>query len=202
MHALSSCDTTGHTQLKGKKSWFNPFLKLPEDILIQLSTLGIGDIPTEQVLTACERYICQFFAPKATFTRANQLRYSFSLKSWNQIKVLKICCPLQEQRTEQHVFHAHLACNVWRQDPTLLELTDLGWKNEGKLKAILTKVPEDPEALVQLVCCNCEKSKCGGRCKCRRNYLICTGMCKCEADIEKCTNHNIVEVEHDEDLVI
>ena len=31
MHALSGCDTTGHTQSKSKQSWFNTFFKLPED---------------------------------------------------------------------------------------------------------------------------------------------------------------------------
>ena len=120
------------------------------------------------MLTACERYICQLFAPKATFTRANQLR-------WHLFKKLKPNQGIENLLPSpgaivQNVCRSHLACNVWRQvllrHPSLLEPTDLGWQNVGELNAILTNVPLASEALVQLVFCNYEKSKCGGRCKC------------------------------------
>ena len=49
--------------------------------------------------------------------------------------------------------------------------------------------------------CNCEKSQCEGRCKCRKNNLVCTEFCKCEADEEKCHKIGGTNVEVDlEDL--
>ena len=98
---------------------------------------------------------------------------------------------------EQHILRSHLQCNIWRQllvaHPILLDPTMLGWsRNDMGLKPVLSSVPPAPEATTQLIICNCSKSECGGRCKCRQNNLSCTDMCKCEAEIDRCRNHTVV----------
>ena len=70
---------------------------------------------------------------------------------------------------EKHVFHAHWQCHVCQQvlvaEPTLLDAKDLGWiPSNGELQPVLTSVAIAPDALIQLVICQCDKSACTGRC--------------------------------------
>lgn len=102
----------------------------------------------------------------------------------------------------QHILRAHLQANIWAQDkvlkPKFLDPCKLGWcKENDQLIPILSAVQAAPEAVVELLKCNCSVSKCSGRCTCKQNNLFCTELCLCEGD-EGCYNINRRESAEDD----
>ena len=93
---------------------------------------------------------------------------------------------------KQHTMRAHLQASLWSQDivlhPTIPDPCTLGWRREEEcLMPVLSEEQAAPEAVVELLCCNCGASKCASaRCTCRRNHLQCTELCGCEANEECC----------------
>ena len=139
-------------------------------ITLALANLGLGSIPTVEVLRSCENYICQLFCTE--YKDAKSLRWHLfkHLKPHQSVENL----PSTPGAIEKHVFRAHLQCHVWQQvlvvKPTLLDAKDLEWiQSNGELQMVLTSVAIAPDALIQLVICQCDKSLCTGRCKCRKN---------------------------------
>ena len=82
--------------------------------------------------------------------------------------------------------------------PTTPDPLTLGWRTESdRLLPVLSKEPPAPDAVLQLVRCNCGSSSsrvqsssktCSCRCSCRSNSLVCTELCNCEADEDECQN--------------
>jgi hypothetical protein len=75
----------------------------------------------------------------------------------------------------------------------------LGWANDddGMLLPVLSEVQAAPEAVVELLRCNCTVSRCASqRCTCKQNQLACTELCKCEAS-EECFNSSVAKEEPD-----
>ena len=54
-----------------------------------------------------------------------------------------------------------------------------GWKRDfDKYISVVTTLPPDPEAPLQLIKCGCSKSVCEtSRCKCKANHLYGTDLC-------------------------
>ena len=79
-------------------------------------------------------------------------------------------------------------------NPLVPDPVTLGWQmQDGKLLLLLTKEAPAPEAVLQLIRCNCgstnveSTNKCSRGCSCKRNNLVCTEMCNCAGD-DKCQN--------------
>ena len=53
---------------------------------------------------------------------------------------------------------------------------------------VLYQVAPPPVSVLQLVRCNCEKSKCSRRCSCRGNNVVCTEPCKSGGEGDNCSN--------------
>ena len=48
--------------------------------------------------------------------------------------------------------------------------------------------------VLQLISCNCKKSKCiAGACNCRSHGLPCTDLCGCPSDDDGCENRDTVD---------
>ena len=59
----------------------------------------------------------------------------------------------------------------------------------GRFVLKIREIPPAPEAIVELVQCGCEVSKCSTfTCSCKRHGLPCTRMCKCDGAVETCIN--------------
>jgi len=123
-------------------------------------------------------------------TQANALR-------WHLFKLLKPDQGVDKLPPTPGAWlrRAHLQANIWSQDlvlhPTTLDPLTLGWrKDSDRLLSVLSKEPPAPDAVLQLVRCNCGFSSgkvqsssktCSCRCSCRSNSLVCTELCNCEA---------------------
>ncbi len=67
-----------------------------------------------------------------------------------------------------------------------------GWIDDNwKLVPLTTLQNLALAAVLELVQCNCAKSRCATNCSCRRNDLVCTEMWKCGADDDLCENTNV-----------
>jgi hypothetical protein len=77
---------------------------------------------------------------------------------------------------------------IWNNDivanPNLPCPKDFGWKEDvGHLIPVMTNQLPAPEAVLQLIRCNCTKSFCATlKCKCKSNNLPCTDLCSCGSD--------------------
>jgi hypothetical protein len=205
-HALTGCDTTGHIQGKGKKSCFTAFLDASPTVLAALTGLGEGAEPSAEVVKGCEEFLCSLFCPKQLhISKAKNLRwYLFKQQKPNQ-GVDKL--PPTQGAWLEHIRRAHVQASVWSQDlvinPVIPDPVTLGWQmQDSKLLPLLTKEAPAPEAVLQLIRCNCGSSniestnKCSRRCSCRQNNLVCTELCNCAGD-DKCQNTEPIIIGHD-----
>ena len=100
-------------------------------------------------------------------------------------------------------------CLVWKQaiytSPALPSPEEYGWvKREGKLEEGATTLLPAPDVIVNLIKCNCNKSKCPNlQCNCRRTRLNCTDLCGCslgaEFDCENSSKPDTIDSDEDED---
>jgi len=201
MHALTGCDNTGHIRGKGKATCFKCFMRADDDVIHALAELGAGLYPSSQVLTGCEKYMCQLFKPG--FESAAMLRWHM-FKQFKDNQGVEKLFPTPGSITE-HILRAHLQANIWMQDivvdPIVPDPITLGWKqlDDGIWVPMASKVPPAPEAVVDLIKCSCLSSKCSGRCSCKMSNLPCTELCKCEGTDESCNNIPNDDTESDDD---
>ena len=71
----------------------------------------------------------------------------------------------------QHIYSAHLQAYIRAHDkvlhPSVPDPCELGWvKQDGRYRPILSVDPVAPEAVVELLKCNCGVSFCSRRCTC------------------------------------
>ena len=198
-HALTGCDTTGHIQGKSKKGCFSAFLAAHPSVISAIAGLGVGTEPSVEVVRSCEEFLTALFCPRHLhITRADALR-------WHLFKLLKPDqgvdkLPPTPGAWMQHIRRAHLQANIWSQDlvlhPNTLDPLKLGWQKEGdKLLPVLSEEPAAPDAVLQLVRCNCGATRvhlnrkvCTRVCSCKTNNIVCTELCNCEGDVDKCQN--------------
>jgi len=79
--------------------------------------------------------------------------------------------------------------------PQIPDPCTLGWTmDDVGLLPVLSEAQAAPEAIVELLRCNCGVSRCAScRCTCRQNQLGCSELCKCEASEECCNSVTVVE---------
>jgi hypothetical protein len=195
-HAVTGCDTTGQISGVGKKGALKVFMKAPPQIIDALGQLGIGDVPSTEVIERCEEFYCMLLGTKeVSGSDAATLRWQrFKKLSPNQ-GVEKL--PPTSGAWKQHTLRAHIQAKLWAQDtvltPQIPDPCKLGWlREEGGLVPVLSQVQAAPEAVVELFWCNCGVSKCAGRCTCKAHNLACTELCKCEANEDCCNTHTVI----------
>jgi len=173
-------------------------MKADEDVICALIGLGAGVYPSPEVLSGCEKFLCQLFNSK------------FKALRWHTFKRLKgrqgveKLFPTQRCVTE-HILWAHLQASVWLQDlvasPHLLDPATLGWNQleDGHYVPVVSQIPAAPEAVMELVKCSCVASKCSGQCSCKAHNLACTELCNVEGAEDACNNIPVVHNSSDEE---
>ena len=181
-HAITGSDTTGQICGVGKKKSFTVFMKLPVNIINTLLQLGQDDMPSSEIIARYEQFLCMTLSTKQiSACDAATLRWK-KFKRLSPTQGIDTLPPTPAAWLE-HILRAHVQANVWSQDtelhPKIPEPTQLGWSREGdKLVPILTKIQLAPEAVTELLRCNCGVSKCSStRCTYRQHNLSCTELC-------------------------
>ena len=87
----------------------------------------------------------------------------------------------------QHVaranYSAHVVKNFGEPCPVIPEPVGYGWHMNGDfLVPTISNSPPAPEAVMDLIKCNCTREVCKGACKCAKNNLPCTVYCNCKCE--------------------
>ena len=202
-HAISGADNTGSFSGKGKLTCWKIFQDADEDIITELGRLGTTVTPTAETMAAIEKFVCQLYLPKTTFTKVKELRWWLFRKKQAQSERL----PPTQAALHEAILRAHYQVMVWNNDrvpnPELPSPENYGWeRNEDEWLPVMTQLPPAPKAIIQLVKCSCAKERCSSnRCQCRKAGLNCTDLCTCSDEEEPC--HNVFSdgdhLEQDED---
>ncbi|KAK3740142.1 hypothetical protein QZH41_020119 [Actinostola sp. cb2023] len=190
LHAISGADNTGSFSGKGKLAFWKVFNNVEETIISELEKLGTTVTPTAETIASIETFVCQLYLPMTTFTKVKELRWWLFKKKQAQSERL----PPTQAALHEAILRAHyqlIVCNHDRApNPELPPPESYGWeRNADEYLPVMTKLPPAPEAIIQLVKCNCAKQRCSNnRCQCRKAGLKCTDLCTCSDDDESCSN--------------
>ena len=94
---------------------------------------------------------------------------------------------------EEHIKRVRLQSRVWYQATVMhqqpFELLQFGYykDTDGQLLPVTTQVLPAPQAIIELVRCQCKTNCSTLKCSCRCNNLPYTELCLCDTD-GKCTN--------------
>jgi hypothetical protein len=110
---------------------------------------------------------------------------------------------------EEHIKRVRLQSRVWCQATVMqqqpFDPLKFGYHKDagGQILPITTKVLSAPQAIIELVRCNCKTSCSTQRCSCRLNNLTCTELCLCDTECENDEDCNIENDDSDdgEDVV-
>ena len=67
-HSLTGCNTTGRIYRKSKRNTFKAFLDAAPEIVEAISSLGIGDEPSKDVIEKCQQFLCGLLCKKCNST--------------------------------------------------------------------------------------------------------------------------------------
>lgn len=112
--------------------------------------------------------------------------------------------PPTRSALEQSILRAHLQSIIWtRSDevkPRIPSPFEYGWvEGETTVCPVMSLLDPAPQAILELVKCNCSSSHCSSkRCKCRAQNLTCSELCGCyDFECENTTPLNAEEGESD-----
>ena len=200
MHAYTGCDTVSAFAGKGKAKALKLLVndKAHQEMFIEL---GQEWNLSQELLEKLEAFTCLLYAPKTSSNQVNNLRYHlFCVKKGesesHQLPPCKDCLQLHAQR-------ANYQAGIWRRclesNPQVPSPIGKGWKietedNSEHLVIHWMDGQPAPEAILDLLACNCTRKCELPRCTCMANGLKCTDMCR----LQDCENQALVNQE-DED---
>ena len=191
-HAFTGNDIYGKMSGISKEVCFKRLLEVNNEILLALSTLGESEsLPNDDSIRILEGFVAILYgAPKVKCL--NELRWHFYSRKQAQGENL----PPTSAAFRQHVYRAHYTAMVWHRNTVhqqnLPAPDDYGWKKEGDIYVLTMNSPA-PQAVINLVRCNCKKG-CEKKCSCKMNNLGCTEICGC-IDYECRNTFNVVSGE-------
>ena len=153
-----------------------------------------GDL-TQEVKDALEKFVCLKYCPKGVrITSIPDLRWHLLCKQLAESNKL----PPTLGALEEHIKHVRLQHRVWHQATVMqqqpFEPLQFGYSKDrdGQLLPVTTLVLPAPQAIIELVRCQCKTL----RCSCRHNNLPCTELCLCDTD-GQCTNDKDCNIENE-----
>ena len=195
LHAFSGADNTGRFARIGKATWFKLFMEA-EDVIEALCTLcDVADMSEDLQLTLVQ-YIC------IQVSSISELRWHLFCKYMAESEKL----PLTLGTLKQHILRARVQARIWGQaavhQQELLDPLENGYhrdSDDGQLKPTTTDVPPAPEAIVEMVRCQCKGNCSSNRCSCKSKNLPCTDLCLCNTQCENDADTHYDNRESDDD---
>ena len=186
-HAFTGADNTGHFSRIGKATWWNIYLKADDHVLKALQMISQTEKVTEDLHSALARFVCTVYSPKGIqIDNIPELRWYLFCKHMAESDKL----PPTLGALKQHVLRAHVQASVWGQaDIAQQEFIDPlqnGYHKDkdGQLKPVPTELLPAPEAIIEMVRCQCKADCSSNRCSCKSLGLPCTELCQCSANCQ------------------
>ena len=190
-HAFTGTDNVGKFSGISKTKWFQQYMKADVDLPRALLKLPVEGDLTQEVKDALEKFVCLKYCPKGVrITSIPDLRWHLLCKQLAESNKL----PPTLGALEEHINRVHLQSWVWHQATVMqqqpFEPLQFGYSKErdGQLFPVTTLVLPAPQAIIELVRCQCKTNCSTLTCSCRHNNLPCTELCWCDTDVQ-CTNN-------------
>ncbi|KAK6167815.1 hypothetical protein SNE40_021754 [Patella caerulea] len=142
---------------------------------------------SENTRSRLEEFVCSAYSPKGIhISRIPELRRYLFCKYMAESDRL----PPTVGALSQHILRAQIQGRVWGQacipqqerlDPMLHGYYKL---DDMKLQPKTTDLPSAPEAIVEMVRCQCKSNCTSNRCSCKRKNLPCTDLCLCSTNCD------------------
>jgi len=186
-HAFTGADNTGRFSRIGKATWLNIYLKADDHVVKALQMLSQTSEVTEDLLSTLAEFVCTVYLPKGIqIDNIPELRWYLFCKHMAESDKL----PPTLGALKQHVLRAHIQARVWgqadiAQQEFLDPLQNGYYKDEdGQLKPMTTESLPAPEAIIEMVRCQCKADCSSHRCSCNSVELPCTELCQCSTDCQ------------------
>ena len=202
MHAFTGCDTVSALAGRGKAQALKILTKNTR-CREALTELGQEWDPTPELMDALEKFTCLLYSTNTVATRVNDLRYQLFCSRRGEIESHQL--PPCRDCLLKHTKRANYQAAIWKrclqQDPQVPSPVGRGWKAEhedgvAKLVVDWMDVKPAPEAILELLACNCSRKCVSPNCVCVANGLRCTDMCR----LAQCENQaSLQEIESTDD---
>ena len=180
IHSYTGCDTVSAFAGKGKAKALKLLTKTK---LYQGTFLQLGEQweLSPEVMDQLEAFTCQIYAPKAPTSKVNNLRYHLFCARKGEIESHQL--PPCRDCLVKHALRANYQAGIWRrcleQDAQIPNPVGKGWTvDSGQLVVHWMDGEPAPQAILDLLACNCTRTCQLPSCECMANGLKCTDMCK------------------------
>ena len=187
MHAYTGCDTVSAFTGRGKIGALKLITRSEhfQEVFVEL---GQSWELSPDLFKRLQAFTCKLYTASATTEDINTARYQLfcarrgELES-SQLPPCKDCLFL-------HAMRANYQAGIWRgslqQHPQVPSPVEHGWVRDdnGQLTLEWMRGSPAPEAVLQLLCCNCSRRCKLPECPCMSNGLKCTILCK----LQTCDN--------------
>ena len=140
---------------------------------------------TQLVNDTLQAFTCHTYASSSKTTKVNVLRHEMFLTKRGEVDSSTL--PPCEDSLQQHIQRANYQAGVWQRslqrNPDVPEPTCHGWVRTevGSLKIDWMHGHAAPDAVLELLACQCKRECLQERCPCLVNGLKCTYMCRLQA---------------------
>ena len=184
LHALSGCDSVSAINGIGKGKWLKTITK-SDEYMLAIQALGENIDLDENTTSTIEKLFCHLYGMPEE-DEINNARYRKFCR--NKIPEPHQLPPTKDELL-QHVKRANFQSFVWKKalcaNPEIPSPDGNGWSLKDDMLEVtwMENLPA-PESVLELITCDCRRSKCNTRCQCKVLSLECTDICKCHANCE------------------
>lgn len=201
-HAFTEADNVGKFSGIGKPKWFQQYMKADIDLPRAFMKLPVeGDLTVKNELA---KFVCSRYCPKGVYIASiPYLRWHLFCKQLAESNKL----PPTLGALEEHINCVRLQSRVWCQATLMqqqpFEPLTFGYYKDtgGQILPVTTKILPAPQAIIELVRCQCKTNCSTQRCSCRKNDLTCTELCSCDTECANDEDCNITIDDSDDDDV-
>jgi len=177
----------------GKPTWFKLFIAAENDVSEALCMLCDDVDTSEDLQLTLAKFVCTAYRPKGIqFSSIPELRWHLFCKYMAESEKL----PPTSGALKQHILRAYVQARVLGQaaavpQQELFDRLENGYhrdSDDGQLQPTTTDVPPAPEAIVEMVRCQCKGNCSSNRCSCKSKNLPCTDLCLCNTQCESDAN--------------
>ena len=186
-HAFSGCDAVSAFVGRGK---IGPLGRMKSNNVFLDTFTSLGDTWefSAETFRILQHFTCLMYAPTTKTVLVNELRYELFLAKRGRVESHLL--PPCEGTLKKHVSRANYQAGVWKQSlekqPVVPDPEGHGWNRDesGILGIDWMEGMAAPDAVLEMMACQCKRVCKEGECVCLDKGLKCTPMC----NLQNCGN--------------
>ncbi|KAJ8403211.1 hypothetical protein AAFF_G00354280 [Aldrovandia affinis] len=187
MHAYTGCDTLSAFAGRGKLRALKLIMR-SEHFQEVFRKLGQSWELSMDLFKKLQAFTCKLYTASMTTEDINTARHQLFCAQRGELESSQL--PSCEDCLFMHAMHANYQAGIWRaslqQHPHVPSPVEHGWarNDDGQLTVEWMQGSPAPEAVLQLLSCNCSHRCKLPECQCMSSGLKCTNLCK----LQTCDN--------------